>query len=369
MLEYLMIVAVFAVLFGVVIYYYAKIGKKDSKKSQRELVRGFLLISDGDIRGAITHFKEAARSDTENIDAYLVLGNLLSERGSWQEADRIFSSLLLRSNLPKAQSLRTIKAASENKLRAGQAEKALEYARKAREIEQTPRTLIPLIRAAEAVGNWQEAYSSRAELLKIDKKEDHKEILACYLMEQAKTKDPEEAKKLFHRAMELDTKNPFPYLYSGDLKRAMDDIDGAVKSWEELALRFPEVADLVFDRLEEAYYDKGEFNSTLTFYRQIAENDISKIPAKKALAEIYFKMGDWEKTIDTLKDIPESDPEATLLRIKIGEPLVDTAREIDRLKDILEKRGHVICTKCGNLTEEYSYRCPQCMSWNSLAKI
>jgi len=100
-----LIILIFIILVLVSIYYFVKrIKTKESEKNNYIQALEFLI--DGNYQRAIQKFKETVREDSENIEAYLRLGDLLRERGYTHNALKIHKDLTLRSNLKKASLLR-----------------------------------------------------------------------------------------------------------------------------------------------------------------------------------------------------------------------------------------------------------------------
>ena len=361
MITNILLGVVFASLFIVAIGYYIRSNKKD-KNSTNHLVKGFLALVDGNLSQGISSFKEAALADTNNIDAFLILSELLSRRGNFHDADKILASLLIRSELTKKDRIKSLIAATENALKSGNLEKAFSFAKLAHKKDKNAKTLANFIKINEALENWDLAFKTRSELMKIDKNNAHKEILACYLLKQAQP-------DLYHQAIELDPNSPFPYLLLGDSHKRNNDLSSALKYWKELAHRFPSACEIVFGRIEAAYYELGEYGNTINFYRKLADNELGKIHANKALAEIYYKMGDWEKTLETLKNIPDNDIEAMILRAKIAtdNPNLDVKDELDLLYKEIASKKRFICTNCGTNQATYDYHCPKCKQWNSIS--
>ena len=53
----------------------------------------------GDTRTALSHLRDVVKQDTNHIDAYLQMGDILREEGNAEAAIKIHQSLTVRPNL------------------------------------------------------------------------------------------------------------------------------------------------------------------------------------------------------------------------------------------------------------------------------
>jgi lipopolysaccharide biosynthesis regulator YciM len=148
-----------------------------------------------------------------------------------------------------------------------------------------------------------------------------------------------------------------------------------VDTWREAALRHPERASLVFDRLERAVFELGRFGEMTGFYRELLHRTPREAspPALLALAEFHRRRGDLDEAESFIQEALEVEPEharAHRLLAKVAldrrDPEAGLAR-LDRvLRSLSEERGAGTCRSCGKPLAAPEWRCPHCRSLDPL---
>ncbi|MFP4458589.1 MAG: tetratricopeptide repeat protein [Candidatus Zixiibacteriota bacterium] len=371
------IASIFIVAFLIALGFYWKSSQRGVKKdrSTRELIDGFVALIDSNVGKGIYHFKDAIKYDTNCITAYIVLGELLSRQGNYQEATRIYNSLLLRSNIPAEKRQKIQISLAENYLRNQNYNLAAKLSKQALAPKTSAKAYQIYLEASEALGNWDDAYQALLRMQKMDKNpEKYKSHLAGYKLEigqkHLNNEEYEKARSVFNEAAKLDSTSPFPDLLIGDTYLEEGKLKEAIESWSKLAKEHPEKASMVFERIEKALYDVGDFQKITGFYRKLIENDLSKPQAAKALARIYFKMGDWERAIQTLSYAPSNDLESIILKIEIAakSDSLMMSESIENLKKVVAESNRYICTNCGKKYEKPNFYCSNCGKFNTIVK-
>ena len=96
---YLFLIAAICSLILVIAFYYFRPKKKLPTESI--YTKALNAIIQGDKKIALKHLKDVVKQDTNHIDAYLQLGNILREEGNIEAAVKIHRSLTMRPNLQK----------------------------------------------------------------------------------------------------------------------------------------------------------------------------------------------------------------------------------------------------------------------------
>ena len=81
---------------------------------------GLRAMISGDSESAFQRFKESVLEDSQNVDAYLRIGDLLRDRGQAQRALSIHQDLASRGGLSQEESLSIRRAITEDQLALGQ---------------------------------------------------------------------------------------------------------------------------------------------------------------------------------------------------------------------------------------------------------
>jgi lipopolysaccharide biosynthesis regulator YciM len=337
--------------------------------SREEMIRGFVSLVNGNLADGIHYLKESARLDTGNVDAYLILGEVLSKRGNYSEASRVFNNILVRSDLENEYRSRTVIAAARNAMLAGEYDKASKLAEKAMPDDEAFEIYIE---TAEKLGDWEKAVKAVEKWIeKSGDSEEKRRLRGYYNMEMGTrfmdSNDHPNAQQHFDLAAQSLEDNPLPLMLKGDSLRKEGKTEIAVDVWQNLADRFPQHAYIIFNRLERALFDLGDFPRMMEFYRHLNQRDENTPFAASALARIYYKMGDWDKAKSLLAHCPPSDVDALILKIEIAAK-TDPALipdYLDKCRKHIPTSNHFVCSECGSESDSPLYRCPKCNSWNS----
>src|SRR4030067_1384707 len=94
--------------------------------AQEIFVEGLMALASGNHKLAYQKFRSVVQQDTENVDAYLMLGDLLRKKGKPEKALQIHRELLIRPTLSEAKKAQVEKSLAEDFLATGQHERAPE---------------------------------------------------------------------------------------------------------------------------------------------------------------------------------------------------------------------------------------------------
>ncbi|RMI17493.1 MAG: hypothetical protein D6681_03275 [Calditrichaeota bacterium] len=275
-------------------------------------------LVDGNDRLAIQKFKEAVRQDTENVAAYLRLGDLLRRKGLLSNAIRIHRDLTLRATLTPEQELQILKSLLRDYQAAGEFDQGIQVARKILRKERTPESWVvqALVDMLEKTGRWKEAgevverYGGQLPV-------EQNRRLALYLvfqgMELQEQGNGKEARVKFKEALKKDPRCAAAYYYLGKSYRDEDRIEDAVKVWKELCEKAPEKAHIVFPELEKAWFELGRYADAENLYLEMMHSDKKGLLVGLALADIYSKKGEYDSALEILHRLEEEYHNSPLL--------------------------------------------------------
>jgi lipopolysaccharide biosynthesis regulator YciM len=304
-----------------------------------------------------------------------MLAELLSRTGSYSESKKLFSSILLRHGLTDPEKSLMLVLCAKNAIRMGELDNAMELCKMAQKIHHKATTDILILEILERQLRWEECLKL-IDSIKVRKSLpfDLKRRKACILMKLGESLDKNmnhsEARKLYKEASELNPESFYPLLLEGASYNEEGLQQEASDKWTELAVKFPESSSIVFDSLEYLYYDMGDFGKIITFYKSLDQNPLSKNRANRALARIYFKMGNWESALRTLDNLDNDDLSSLLIKLRIGIKSnlshADLAHILDSMEKITGTNNSVyICSICGFSKDYPLYHCDNCGSWES----
>ncbi len=332
----------------------------------------------GDRREALRQLKEAVQLNSENLDAYVRLGDLLRESGEVQKALAVHRDLTVRPNVPEPERVRILESLTRDYLAAGRYEEAGQSAERLRHLDRPNRFASrALQQVAEALKDWPRAIQVLEERAKQEGRD--KSQLARYRgfvgSQELAAGRAKEARQQFEEALKLDPDCLLAYLYLGDMDQAAGDTEKAVESWRTLALKRPERAGLVFDRLERAFFELGHFGDVVSFYQELlhrAPREAS-VPPLLALAEIQRRKGDLREAETMIQEALEVDPEHPrahrhLVKLALDRNDPQTAlTRVDRLLGVIQDaEGPGSCRQCGRPLGKPLWRCPHCQAMDPL---
>jgi lipopolysaccharide biosynthesis regulator YciM len=327
----------------------------------------------GDTGLALRAFTETVEVDTDNLEAYLHIGNILRDKGEAARALRIHRELTVRSGPTPAQERAIREALVLDLIALGRPGEAIEEAQELRESDKKNRRALELLLAAyEAAGDWDHAFEARSELQRTNGGRENG-ALARYRSAAGETflreGKPREAERQFKNALRLDKDHPAALLRLGDICYNRDHKERAVVLWKGLARTHPHLAHLVLDRLETAYFERGRFSEMALAYEELLARSPKDARLHLGLAKMHIKKGDLADAGRVLERALEIEPAslpARLLLVNVHRRLGDLSRALDEVEALLRgvpEAERFTCASCGSASEEYWTRCPQCLAW------
>lgn len=359
-----------------IIFMRGRIKRKKEKRVHKAnaYVNALNELIAGNSQKAIELFKEAVRFDTNNIDAYIKLGMLYRRESNTSQAFKIHRDLTIRSGLKTSQLIEIYYNIISDLVDMKNFDEALTYCDKLLSVDPNNRWALdiqPEIYAQKK--DFKNAFKYLKENAEKSGEIDHQ--LALYkiahgkvLMERGEFHD---ARILFKEAIKLDPMYPAAYLYLGDAYAREENRDDAVKVWREFAETVPQKSYLVFDYLDSAYFEAGNYGAMEVFYSTIIEKDSDNYRALFRLGEIYFKKGEKEKALEmTERGLRINQNASEGLKNLIL--YLDNTSDIQLIKEkaislaeLVTDSATYVCKFCGYSTLEICIQCPECEKWDA----
>lgn len=351
-----------------------------SKRSgEKTIPRNFYVdalhdLLEGKIDDAIEKLKHTIRDDTDNVMAYIKLGDILREKGYPVRASKVHRNLLIRTTLSEEDIQTTLYHLVLDYRKASMLDKAIETAeqlleRNKKHIE-GKRLLLELY---EEKADWDKAFFLRQSLNKWTKKGDQ-HILALYKvytgLDLVKKGAEREARIRFREAIKLDRACIPAYLYFGDSYMREGRYEEALKIWKTFALKYPQHAHWVLDRLDDVLYALGKYSEMEPICEEIVKAKPTDPSAYFKLIDIYEKKGRHEEALELARQTSEAHPHSPRCRhlyIRLLKESGNVEKALETAMVMLEKETEeekwYTCKHCGNKTKEILWRCPQCKEW------
>ena len=301
----------------------------------------------GDTRTALNHLRDVVKQDTNHIDAYLQMGDILREQGNAQAAIKIHQSLTVRPNLSDDIKKDIHKSLSLDFEEFGQLAKARREAEIVLKLDKKNLWANEfLLSISENQRDWDRATQISRTIQKIKHSKDPNQ-LAKFLVYQGMDKlerdQYNEAIGIFQKALKTAPEFGLPYLRLGDVNAEMRDLVKAIENWEKFALLSPEEGQRVYSKIESALFDLGRFSEVEKFYERILEKAPSNLSALAKLANVLEEKGEHNSAISLVEEAlskNKSSIHAHLMKLKLSLQISkphELSHQIDEIIQLLIK--------------------------------
>ncbi|MCK4395155.1 tetratricopeptide repeat protein [candidate division WOR-3 bacterium] len=322
---------------------------------------------------ALKKFQEAVFLDSDNVEAYIRLAELLRKRNEPLKALQIHRYLFARRRLPKKIINRILVQTAKDYIALEAYEKVTETLKKLIKSEpQNEQYNKLLLLSYEKSSLWNEAIETFRKMAKQFSypKENlfNYEIYAAY--EVNKKGDKELAEKILARILKMKPESIPALIYSGDIEYSKGNIEEAIKLYNKVINIDARSGQIVFPRLMKSYYEKGEFQKIEETYKNVLEKLPEDNRTSISLADYYLKMGRLNEAHELLKNEVETYPDSikTNLLLLLTEMELEKSEAVAILRhiiDLYKKKEIFKCRKCGSISEDFIIRCSECGEWET----
>ena len=297
-------------------------------------VEGLQAALDGRTADAIARFKEAVAADSDNVDAYIRLGDLFMQQGEVERAIKVHENLALRRNLGKSDEKKVLQALVRDYVKTDRKVKAISLLEELVHLDKSDAASIEkLAELYIETGAWDKCEEQLRELARHQAQRQRAARLYTEYGRAYPKDNPGAALAGFETALKLDPGSIAARLYLGDHQLGQGDINAAIKTWNDILELAPEKNALVRDRLERAYFDAGKFEDITALYEKLLRQVPDDSGLVVALAEIYQKKEDLSSAIRLLerfagKSATEVLPRVSLATMYLARGESDRARQV-----------------------------------------
>ena len=372
----IIIALVAIIVLGFLVLSFKRKKSRSSNLVQSNYIDGLNLMITGDWDQALEKLRTTVRLDTEFIDAYIKIADILRSKNASDNATKIYRDLLVRPNLTKKQQIEINKGLAKSFKDIKQYAKALDSCTKVLTLDKNDKCAKGFkLDIYEEMGDWQNAFDVVKKSTNFSK-EERNVRLACYKVEQGRQmvdlKKEREARVRFRDAIKLNKQTIQAYLELSDSYMRENRASNALESLKKLVEKNEKFSGLAFIRLKQVLFEMGHFGELESFYRDIIKSNPEVVDVYLGLAEILEKKGEIRQAIEICSkgltyDVDRMDIKLLLVRLqsKLGND--DKAAEIasELASQLLTDRNRFFCDNCGFNTKDYFWHCPDCKSWNS----
>jgi len=265
-------------------------------------VEGLQAALDGRTVDAIARLKDAVGTDSDNVDAYIRLGDLFMQQGEVERAIKVHENLALRRNLDKRDEKKVLQALVRDYVKADRKVKATSLLEELVHLDKTDaESAEKLTELYIETGAWDKCEEQLKELARHQAQRQRSARLYTEYGRAYPKDNPGAALAAFETALKLDPNSIPARLYLGDHQLSQGDTNAAISTWTDILELAPEENALVRGRLERAYFDAGKFEDITTLYEKLLRKLPDDAGLVVALAEIYQKKEDLSSAIRLLE--------------------------------------------------------------------
>lgn len=374
--QILSLIAATLFLLLIILFFWSRAQRYKKESSPLKYIEALKALVAGNEKVAFAKLREVVLEDTDNLDAYLKLGDLFRKKNRADKALEVHRQLSLRPNLDTKTKFEVQRSLALDYLSLGKNEKGVEVLEELlKEDKESSELAEILLQEYEKNKDWEKAFEIKKQIAKIKgEKEDN--VLAFYKVWEGnqKAEDGEfhQARLAYKEALHFDETCVPAYIFLGDAYHKDRRPEEAVGYWKKLIEIKPEAGYLVFERLEKTMFEMGKYQEMAEIYQAILKENPKDVKTLYALANIYEKKGNVKAAIETLTDLLEIDSDyypamKNLLKLYKQNGMADKAFKVTyQLLDCLPiKFESHTCNNCNYSTSEPSWLCPQCNKINS----
>ncbi len=363
------VLGIFLIGLSILLFFMKRIRKERISPYEEALI----ALIDEEEELALKKFQEAVFLDSDNVEAYIRLAELLRKRNEPLKALQIHRYLFARRRLPKKIINRILVQTAKDYIALEAYEKVTETLKNLIKSEpQNEQYNKLLLLSYEKSSLWNEAIETFRKMAKQFSypKENlfNYEIYAAY--EVNKKGDKELAEKILARVLKMKPESIPALVYLGDIEYSKGNIEEAIKLYNKVINIDARSGQIVFPRLMKSYYEKGEFQKIEETYKNVLEKLPEDNRTNISLADYYLKMGRLSEAHELLKNEVETYPDSieTNLLLLLTEMELRKSEAVAILRHIIEvykKKEIFKCRKCGFISEDFIIRCPECGEWET----
>jgi len=343
--SYLIVILCFCAI-GFLFFYIFRL-KPSRETGAKELYsEGLDMMINGMQRSAYNNFKKIVDMDTNNIKAYLRLGQVLRESGNATNALKIHKGLTIRQNLSSYDKLELYKNISLDYFELGNIERAIEQSLKILKLDSKNSWAISqLIKYYIKLNEWEKATEYLETFQRVNKVSNpHKLglfiiqqgrillndnnfnaarrkfekalaidttlIAAYYFIAESHSK---ESDKYFNRAEKIDDKNSEEYKKLFD--QALVSLSNAIPMWIKYSKTKPKQSWMVIHLLKDALFALDRYDELEYILKEIMDQDENNSEVVATLADMYAHKGDLDNALDIVNTSVHKDSNSLIIKL------------------------------------------------------
>ena len=342
-MELFIILSILVIAIGTSLFFYYKKKPLIKNNSNKLYTEALNMLVRGDSQNAIRLLRDVVKQDTNHLDAYLQLGDILRDEGNSQNAIKIHQSLTVRPGLDDKLQIQIHQSLAKDYLSLNEISLAKKEAEMILNIDKKEFWATEfLLDLAEKSHDWAQA----AHLIKtLDSNNSDITRLARFKVYEGMGKfendDRKGAEQCFNKAIEIAPNFGLPHLYLGNLFSENRNLVKALEHWEQYALLDLKNGSSIYSKIESALFDLGRFSEVEKFYQRALKNNPRNLDALAKIANVLEEKGERQKALDLVEDALSQHQDSIKLRLmKLKLSIQNSSppqlsQQIDKMIDIM----------------------------------
>mgnify|MGYP001191148041 CR=1 FL=1 len=333
--------------------------KAKYKKGEKDLYYEALdLLLLGKRKEAYATLLALIKNDTENVKAYLKLGQVLREIGKPDRALKVHRSLLIRTDLTNYEKIELYKSISLDYKELNNIHEAINQCKKIIKVDKNNEwALLELVELYKGIDDWNSSKGFLQTYQKITGNVDSR-IIGLYIIKQGIIELGKnefiKSRSLFEEGLNLDNQLAISYKLMGDayskeseieyqnsedgdnpeqVKKAKELLSSALSMWIKYAQNKPSCSKYVLSLIKDSLFALDRYSELEFILKDLIDRDSNNIDALINLADYYSNQGENQKSIELLDSLHQKDKSGHLvkmLRLKLKIHLDNSLSDVIR---------------------------------------
>ena len=263
-------------------------------------------IVDGNNKKALKLLRNIVTQNTNHVNAYLQMGNILRQEGNIKGAIKIHQSLTVRPNLDKITKKEIHKSLALDFIENSQfvkAENEVKFVLKFEKKNLWANEL--LLKIYDKKEQWDDALKICKIIQKIKNEKNPRKVARYFSLQGKKELEKgkfNEAFSLFQKALKVFPGYQLPNLYLGDYYAEEGKLSDAINYWEKYALSDNVNNGKVFNKIEDSLFEINRFEEVEDFYRKVLKHNPFDLHAIMKLSNILEQKGKIDSAIKLINE-------------------------------------------------------------------
>ena len=315
--------------------------KAKYKKGEKDLYYEALdLLLLGKLKEAYSTLLALIKNDTENVKAYLKLGQVLREIGKPDRALKVHRSLLIRTDLTNYEKIELYKSIALDYKHLNNVKEAIAQCEKIIKVDKSNEwALLELVELYKSIDDWNSSKGFLQTYQKITGNVDSR-IIGLYIIKQGMIEMEKnefiKARSLFEEGLNLDNQLAIGYKLMGDayskesefeyqksedgsnseaLDKAKELLSTSLSMWIKYAQNKPHCSKFVLSLIKDSLFALDRYSELEFILKDLIDRNPNNIDALINLADYYSNQGENQKSVELLDSLAQKDKESYLVKM------------------------------------------------------